>query len=273
MKIPSSISTGLIRFEHVTFGYDRGNIFKDLNLSIKPGEMIGVVGPNGSGKSTLIKLIAGILKPEHGDVFLNDRPVSEFSMKQVAQQMAYVPQRTSFALPFKVLDIVLMGRYPYHRIFSFETVDDIRIAREKLAVTGSDHLENRFFEELSGGEQQRVILASALAQEPSLILLDEPTASLDLHYQLHLFDVLARMNQEKQITVITAVHDLNLAARYCRRILLIHGNHAVEDSDTESVLNEEKLSSVFKIGIRKHIDPETGWIYFLPRQPIIEKDG
>ncbi len=256
--------SSLIACRNLDFSYGRTPLFSGLQTEIQAGEMVGIIGPNGTGKSTLIRLLAGLLKPSAGQVHIAGKALSEIPVKQRAQRIAYVPQRSGFAHPFTVMEIVLMGRYPYQRTASFETAGDIRVATEALRITGTEPFENRLFDTLSGGEQQRVILASAIAQEPDILLLDEPTSSLDLHFQVHILNVLKTLHSERNITVVVALHDINLAASYCRRILLIDDHHNISDGPPETLLTMETVKRVFRIPVREFQSRDPEFRYLFP---------
>jgi len=229
---------------------------------VNHGDFIGIVGPNGCGKSTLLQLIIGLLTPDKGTIQLNSADLVRLSPRKIARKMAFVPQHTVVSHGFSALEIVLMGRFPYKSMAALENKTDLKIAREMLETTQSGHLENRRFDTLSGGEQQRVILASALAQEPSVLLLDEPTSSLDLYYQLHIFQTLHRLNHENKLTIITVIHDLNLAKRYCQKIWMLGPECPFTQGPPETILTPEKLESVFNVKMKSI---ESGWL--IPELP------
>src|SRR5579864_1165101 len=227
----SSLEYVLLQVDSVSFSYDgsrtarprtaeprrRGpragpTVLDHVSISVGRGAIVGLLGPNGSGKTTLLRLMAGTLTPTAGAVVLNGRPVSAFSRLEIARQIAVVAQETHTTFDFTALEIVLMGRYPHLGAFELEGPDDFRIAREALASTGTADMESRPFATLSGGEKQRVVIASALAQASDALLLDEPTASLDLAFQLEIADLLTRLNHDRGTTMVVATHDLNLAA-------------------------------------------------------------
>jgi ABC-type cobalamin/Fe3+-siderophores transport system ATPase subunit len=192
-----------------------------VSLRVDSGNLVGVLGPNGSGKTTLLRILAGTLAAQAGRVTLDGVDVTRMSRAALARRVAVVPQETHLAFDYSVLEIVLMGRYPHLKPFELEGPDDVTIAREALAATGTAALEKRSYATLSGGEKQRVIIASALAQSTSVMLLDEPTASLDPGYQIEIAALLKRLNDERGITMVVATHDLNFAAGICRHLVLL----------------------------------------------------
>lgn len=241
----------VLTIENLGFSYSEKPIFTSINTSAIRGDFIGVTGPNGSGKSTLLKLLNGILKPNTGRITLQDSDLNELSHKTIAQKMAFVPQQTVFSNAFSVLEIVLMGRFPHKRFLGFENCEDIELARHMLALTESLDLENRSFNTLSGGEQQRVIVASALAQEPDILILDEPLTGLDVFYQLHILSILKSFNTDKGLTIIAAFHDVNLAGTFCNRIWMLNRPNVFLDDKPEHILTPDVLESVFNVSMHQ----------------------
>jgi len=219
----------------------------DVSVSIAPRSLTGLLGPNGCGKTTLLKLLAGVLKPELGSVRLGDREVRLMSARAVAQQIAVVPQETHPAFDFTVLEMVLMGRHPHLGAFQLEGPGDLAIAREAMIATGIVHLAGRAYMTLSGGEKQRVVIASALAQQPRVLLLDEPTASLDLGYQLEIASLLKQLNQERGVTMVLATHDLNLAASLCDTLVLVRDGRVLMQGPTSTVLTSGTVEQLYGV--------------------------
>ncbi|MFZ0132699.1 MAG: ABC transporter ATP-binding protein [Desulfobacterales bacterium] len=196
-------------------------VLKGLSFSITAGDFFIIIGPNGSGKTTLMKLMAGVLKTKAGRIRIFDRDIRSFSYKSLARRIAYVPQRLEVGFPFTVEEAVLMGRAPHQNVLGIPQDQDIETAYQAMAITEVSHLAGRKLDQLSGGEQQRVFIARALCQEPEIILLDEPTASLDLSHQVRVMDLMEKLKTEKQVTVVMVSHDVNLAAMYGDRLLLL----------------------------------------------------
>src|ERR1700704_2689584 len=216
----------------VSFSYDRKarpivNVVDGVSLSVTRGAIVGLLGPNGSGKTTLLRLLSGTLTPDRGRVLLDGQPIAALARRVLAQRIAVVPQETHSAFDFSALEIVLMGRYPHLGAFELEGADDLAIARDALAATGTSGLESRRFATLSGGEKQRVVIASALAQASDVLLLDEPTASLDLGFQLDIAALLARLSRERGVTMVVSTHDLNLAATLCTALVLLKAGRVI----------------------------------------------
>ena len=236
----------------------------DVSVSIAPGSLTGLLGPNGCGKTTLLKLLSGVLKPELGSVRLGDREVRLLSARAIAQQIAVVPQETHPAFDFTVLEMVLMGRHPHLGAFQLEGPGDLAIAREAMIATGTVHLASRAYMTLSGGEKQRVIIASALAQSPDVLLLDEPTASLDLGYQLEVAALLARLNQERGVTMVIATHDLNLAAGLCDSLVLMRGGRVLAQGPTEEVLTAPMVQQLYDVDADVRFHEGAGHLTIVP---------
>jgi iron complex transport system ATP-binding protein len=239
----------VLRADSVTFAYraQPGCVLAGISIETGRGNLAGIIGPNGSGKTTLLKLLAGTLAPSSGSVSLEGRPLSEWSRRQIARKIAYVPQETHASFDFSVLEIVLMGRYPHLSTFSLEGPEDLAIARQALAATGASAFEQRPFGTLSGGEKQRVVIAGALAQSPQIMLLDEPTASLDIGHQLEIASLLARLNRMQGVTMVLATHDLNFAASLCRQLVLLRDGRMLAFGPTEQVLTTEAVRALYDV--------------------------
>ena len=220
---------------------------RDISVSVAPGSLTGLLGPNGCGKTTLLKLLSGVLKPELGSVRLGEREMRLLSARAVAQQIAVVPQETHPAFDFTVMEMVLMGRHPHLGAFQLEGPSDLAIARESLIATGTAHLAGRAYMTLSGGEKQRVVIASALAQKPKVLLLDEPTASLDLGYQLEIAALLKQLNRERGVTMVLATHDLNLAASVCDTFVLVREGRVLMQGPTNDVLTSATVQQLYGV--------------------------
>ncbi len=269
---------GLLRVDSVCFGYGSARrpfgrlageagdrlVLNEVSLTIDPGLIVGLLGPNGSGKTTLIRILAGLLTPLRGSVMLDGQPLAAWSRRQLARRMALVPQETNAAFDFSVLDMVLMGRYPHIGTFALEGPQDLALAREALAATGTSPFEGRAFKTLSGGEKQRVVIASALAQASDVLLLDEPTASLDLGYQMEIAALLRRLNRERITTMVLSTHDLNLAAAMCDRVVLIQGGRIVADGATEDVLTADRILSVYGVHADVQYHQRAGHLMVVP---------
>ena len=212
----------LLSINGISGGYYNQNVIKNISLEIKRGEFLGIIGPNGSGKSTLLKLISRVLIPEQGEICLEGKDITQMRRKDFFRKVGFVPQDTLISFAFSVWEIVLMGRIPHLGRLQLESKHDFLIAENALRLTDASYLKQKDIDELSAGERQRVIIAKALTQEPMLLLLDEPTAHLDIGHQIQILDLLRKLNQEKNLTIAIVLHDLNLASEYCDRLILIN---------------------------------------------------
>jgi iron complex transport system ATP-binding protein len=216
------------------------------SFQARPGEILAILGPNASGKSTLLKLVAGALQPLSGRVLLNGFVTHSLSPKTRAQRIAVVQQESPLLFPSRAWEFVLQGRHPYGRTMRFETEDDVIIARNALAQVGAEHLSDRWMDQISGGEKQRVILARALAQQPLLLLLDEPTLHLDIGAQVDLLDALRRLAAQNRYTVVVVTHELNLAAEYADQVVLLQRGKSLRIGPPANVYQRELLEQVFQ---------------------------
>ncbi len=254
----------LLQMRGVTFGYERQPLLYDISLSVDSGEMVGLLGPNGSGKTTLLRLLSGVLQPQAGEVLLEGRDVRHWGRRGLAQRIAVVPQELHMPFAFTVEHMVSLGRTPFVRSFlgSFSRNDQL-VVRDAMEATGVTALAGRIFNELSGGERQRVMIAMALAQEPAALLLDEPTSHLDIKYQVETLELVRRLNRERGVTVIAAMHDLNLAARYFPRLILFQ-RAVVADAGPAQVLEPGLLSRVYGVNVQVGIMRGAAHLSVLP---------
>jgi iron complex transport system ATP-binding protein len=241
----------LLEAAGVTFAYGPSRtgpgVLHGVSLNVQRGAMVGLLGPNGSGKTTLLRLLAGTLTPASGTIQIDGVGLSTLARRDLARRIAVVPQDTQTTFDFSVLEIVLMGRYPHLAAFELEGPDDVAIAREALAATGTAALETRQFATLSGGEKQRVVIASALAQASDALLLDEPTASLDLGFQIDIAALLGRLNRERGTTMVVSTHDLNLVAALCREVVLLKNGRVLAQGATDAVLTTANIRELYGV--------------------------
>ena len=230
---------------------------ENINIKIKKGEFVSIIGPNGSGKSTLLKIFSGLLKPLKGDVYFNEKKLSKFKPKELAKKIGYVPQNTLSVYPFSVYEIVMMGRTPHLNFSGYENEKDKKIVREALEYVGIYDLRNKGINEVSGGEAQRAFIARAIVQEPEIILLDEPNAHLDIHHQISIFDLLKDFNKDKELTIITVSHDLNLTGHYGKRGILLDGGKIIGDNSIDLILTEKNIFNIFGVKSRVELDTFT----------------
>ena len=219
------------------------HILKGIDVAAGAREFVGIIGPNGGGKSTLLKCIYRVLRPSGGAVFLDGRPLADWPVRESARRVAVVAQHNYYNFEFTVKDVVLMGRAPHKRALDRDNAEDYRLVREALATVGMAEFEARSFATLSGGEQQRVILARALAQNTPCLILDEPTNHLDIKYQLELMDIVKGLDR----TVISAIHDLNIAAMYCDRLYVVKDGAVVAEGAPGEVLTERLIREVYEV--------------------------
>jgi iron complex transport system ATP-binding protein len=252
----------LVEFAGVGFGYPRpersregGFSVTDVSFAIEPGEIFGVIGPNSAGKTTLL---TRVVAAERGEIRLAGRPIAPMAHAELARQVAVVPQDSPRPFPFTVEQLVLMGRYPHGPGRFFENDEDRALARAAMAATSVLDLAGLPLEQLSGGERQRAMLARALAQQPRLLVLDEPTSHLDLRYQLQTAELLRRVNAEQGTTVLLVSHDLDLAAEVCDRLLLLDGGRVACVGTPATVLEQSVLEPVFRCPVAVDRNPASG---------------
>ena len=243
----------MLQVDNVSFAYERTRrrgairVLDEVSLSVNRQAVVGLIGPNGTGKTTLLRIVAGRLKPLAGRVLVDGLDASRLTRHELARRIASVPQETQPVFDFTALDVVLMGRYPHLGAFELERPADLAIAREAMAATGTGALEARPFGSLSGGEKQRVVIASALAQEAPLLLLDEPTASLDLRYQVEISVLLRVANRTRGVTMDLSTHDLNLAAALCSELILLKQGRVMASGATERVLTPAAIRELYDV--------------------------
>ena len=264
---------GSLQIQQVYFSYLDGLVLHNINLSIKVGEMVGLLGPNGSGKTTLIKLASGVLKPNQGEIKLDGSSLSQLSRKSIARSVAVVPQQFNIPFAFTTNEVVMLGRTPFLGVFAGESEVDKQFVSNALELVGINELKERRFDELSGGERQKVILAMALAQQPKLLLLDEPTVHLDITHQVEILELVRKLNVERGLTIIAAMHDLNLASLYFNRLILLKEGKVSADGTPAQVLTEAQIKEVFSASIKVEPHPVTGvpHIVIMPKGSTAEK--
>lgn len=234
-----------IDVQNLSHAYGDLPVLNNITFSVSKGDFFIIIGPNGSGKTTLMKVLSGILKPQNGQLEIMGRSIDNYTRKNLAQTIAFVPQTIPVDFPFTVTEIVLMGRSPYLGMLGLEQEIDLEIARQAISFTGIEHLAHRKLDQLSGGEQQRVFVARAICQQPQVILLDEPTSSLDLAHQVRLMDLMERLKTDKGVTVVMVSHDVNLAAMYGNRLLLLNQGQIMRLGTPEEVLTFKTLEETY----------------------------
>jgi iron complex transport system ATP-binding protein len=234
-----------IDIKNLSHSYDSLVVLNNLSFSIQKGDFFIIIGPNGSGKTTLLKIISGLVKLQQGDLTILDQSLQSYTRKILAKKIAFVPQMVSMDFPFSAMDLVLMGRSPHLGPLGLGQEKDVEIAQKAMAFTGVEHLADRKLEQLSGGEQQRVLIARAICQAPEVILLDEPTASLDLAHQVRIMDMMEKLKNESNVTVVMVSHDVNLAAMYGERLLLLKAGRIVSLGQPKEVLTYHSLEEAY----------------------------
>ena len=243
----------MLTVENLHAGYGDKLALQDVTLAVAPGEFLGVLGPNGCGKTTLLRAIRGTLAPRRGRVRLRDRDVRTIDKRSLARTMAYLPQDLVIELDFTVRELALMGRSPLLSRFVQESDEDRRVAEQAMQLADVLHLAERAVTALSGGERQRTLIAMCLAQQPQILLLDEPTNHLDLAHQLSILDLIARLNRNQGLAVVAVFHDLNLAAEYCGRLVLLENGRVAAMGTPAEVITEEAIRRVY--GVQVTVQP------------------
>ncbi len=270
---PPTLELEAVRFAYTTAGeaktifasrsLPRCDFLVAVSVTVRPGECWAIIGPNGAGKSTLLRLMAGLLRPHAGCIRLAGQDLLTVPGRRRARRIAFLPQQPPSDLDLSVRDIILMGRFPHRSYSLFESAEDHRLADRAMELTKTDAFADRPIATLSGGEAQRVHLAAAIAQAPDLLLLDEPTASLDIQYQLGIFEILRKRADADRLAVVVVTHDVNLAARFCSHVLLLEGGRQVATGPPALVITPEVLAPVYGVELMSLSDPADsayGWI-------------
>ncbi|WP_462350703.1 ABC transporter ATP-binding protein [Fusobacterium varium] len=250
-----------LKLKNVYYKIGEREILKNICFECKEGEIIGIIGPNGSGKTTFLKTINGINKIDKGTILLNERNIIEYKEKELAKKISFMNQNTNLGFDFPCIDIVVLGRYPYLERFQEYGKKDIEIAEKYMKMTNTLKFKDKSILELSGGERQRVLFAKVLTQESDIMLLDEPSASLDMMYEDELFKHLESMKSEHK-TVMSVIHNLRIAVKYCTRLILMSNGEIVEDGEPEKVITEENLNKVYGINARVYHNSISGLLDF-----------
>ncbi len=256
-----------IKCEDIGFKYYIEPVLEDISINFKEGKLYGVIGPNGSGKTTLLKVLYGILKPNYGNVIIDNYNLRKLSILEIAKKIAVVNQSNPLDFDFTVKEIVMMGRYAHIGRFSQISSDDKKIINEIFEQFNLTNIQTRSFNELSGGEQQNVIIARAIAQNSKIILLDEPTNHLDIKYKLEFMDMLKRY-VEKRLNIIIVLHDLNLATEYCDKLILLNNGRIVAYGNPEEIITKKNIKSVYKIDVLIRKNQISNSIYITPFRKI-----
>jgi iron complex transport system ATP-binding protein len=249
--------------EKIQCGYGPRIVLDGIDLEVKKGEFVGIIGPNGSGKTTVLRAITRLVKPTRGKIYLNDKNIYTLNHKEVAQKIAVVSQNLP-VITMTVKEFVLLGRVPYYKNLQFfENKQDLIAADRAMTMTDTERLKDNFMSEMSGGEVQLAFIARAIAQEPSLLLLDEPTAHLDITHQVSILDLIKRLNRKYNLTVIIVLHDLNLASEYCDRLVLMDNGKIQKAGTPEEVLTYKDIEEVYHTIVVVEKNPLSGKPYVL----------
>lgn len=254
----------VIKAKGLVFGYKDQEVLRQLDIEIPAGAFTAVVGPNGCGKTTFVKQVIKSLKPKSGDLFLFGKPISSYSYKALGKIVAYVPQATEIGFDFTVEEVVVMGRYAHLKRFQSEGVEDRKIVEKAMKATGVWALKDKFANELSGGEQQRVVVARALAQEPKLLILDEPISHLDLHHQVELMELIRSLAKEQGITVVAIIHDLNLAMDYSDYVMMMKSGRVHAFGKPQETISAKSIRSIYNLEVCMIENPVTGNPHVIP---------
>ena len=264
------VSNVAYALQNVSFSYARragaesNTVLHELSCLILSGRVLGILGPNGSGKSTLLKLLARVYEPKQGTIDILGKSLSGLSQLDIAKRVALVPQETLQVFPFTIAEMVLMGRSPHHQGWGgwhWEDEQDWAVAQEAMEELDVAHLGHRLVNDVSGGERQRGVIARALVQEPQILLLDEPTAFLDLHHQLDIARIIKRLNRERGLTVVLVSHDLNLASQYCDQVLFLNHGRLAAMGSPQKVIKPEVIEAAYGCSVLVDRHPQSG----LPR--------
>ena len=252
-------SSPMLRLEGVSFSYSTGFAIRGINLHIPPQSFLALIGPNGSGKTTLLRLMTNILQPTKGRIFLEEKPLVQFTARQLAQKVAVISSEQYFQFPFPVLDVVAMGRFPHLGRLQKMSKQDWEIVDEAMRMTDIGELRDRPISQLSSGERQRVFIARAIAQQPSVLVLDEPNAHLDIHHQIAIFRLLRLLNEQHAMTQIMVLHDLTAAAAFCNSIALLHQGSLVKQGPAREVITTENIRETYGAEVVVYPSPAGGY--------------
>ena len=247
----------MIRVSKVSFRYIEEWVLRDISFCVNRKEVLGIIGPNGSGKTTLLKSLNRTITPEQGDIIIDGTNIKGIKRRELARIVGTVPQEASMIFPFTVLEMVLMGRAPYLGRLGFEVEQDYKKAIRAMEMTDVSPFSSRKIDALSGGEKQRVLIARAIAQEPLIMLLDEPTSFLDIRHQIEIYDLIKELNSANGLTVIIVSHDINLAAQYCNRVMLMNNGRVFKIGSPDDVVTKENIEEVYGCQVLVDKNPVT----------------
>jgi len=239
------LDSTVLQVANLSFAYGNWQVLADVELRVRAGEIVGIIGPNGAGKSTLLRAISGVLRPDEGRIIVCGDDIAQISRVELARRVAVVPQSANLPESFTAIEIVILGRTPHLRLLQSEGPSDLAVVRRAMESCGILELADRRIGELSGGERQRVVIARALAQEPKLLMLDEPTSHLDINHQAAILDLVASLAEERELGVLVVFHDLNLAAQYCHRLVILKTGRVVATGPPEKVITADTVALTY----------------------------
>ena len=248
----------MLGFGNIAFGYDAARVLRDISFALEAGEILAILGPNGSGKTTLLKLSAGILRPATGNVTLLGKDITSMSRRQIARAVGYVAQESSIRFPLTAMEFVLQGRFAQGRLLGFESEQDVAEATRAMELTETWDFASRLVGELSGGERQRVMLARAIASGPSVLVLDEPVANLDVSHQVKIMSLVRRLASSGDMSAIVVTHELNLASEFATRVLMLKSGAVLACGRPAEVMTEPALRELFETRLLVDVNPATG---------------
>jgi iron complex transport system ATP-binding protein len=258
-----------IQVENLSFRYDGDWVLRDLSFSVQKGDFLGIVGPNGTGKTTLLKLLYRLMSPQKGTIFIDGMELGRMGRKEISRKIAVVSQETQINFPFMALEVVLMGRSPHLKGLQFEGKKDFDITKKAMELTDTLQVSHRPFNELSGGEKQRLFIARAIAQETEIIFFDEPTANMDIRHQIVFYDLTTSLNAQKHITIVMVSHDINLAAEFCKEILLLNKGNIFAVGKPARVITKANIEAVYETPVLVDQNPITG----APRVTLLRREN
>lgn len=267
------MSADILTIRNLFCGYGNKEVIHNISFAVERGEFVGIIGPNGAGKTTLFKAVTKLLNIKSGEMLYRDKDINRLSSREIAGEIAVLPQGVELNFSFTVEEFILMGRYPHKKRFEGPNNDDYAIIENVMSLTDTEILSRRFVNELSGGEKQRVLLAQALAQEPKLLLLDEPTSHLDIGHQISIMELLRNLNKKQGITVLAVLHDLNLAAEYADRLILLNEGEVFKSGDPREVLTYQNIEDVYQtvVVVKENPFSRKPYILLATREEINEK--
>lgn len=249
------MSRTMLNIQHAASGYGQHRVLKDVNFTVEEGDFIALIGSNGTGKSTLIKTIAGLIPLDGGTIEICGKDQAQLKPKERARMVAVVPQSYYVDYDFLVEDIIMMGRNPYSGFRKRNGKEDEEIVEKAMKMTNTDVFRGKSYNQLSGGERQRVVIARAIAQQPDIILLDEPTSALDTHYATEVMELISRLNQEENVTIMAVLHDINMAARYCKRMVMLRDGFVYADGRPDEIVNQKYMTELYQMQLMIRNNP------------------